>query len=124
MLLQELGPGTDRNEDMAPRNPHAGHLDLNNAAWRLGQGRRIGHQHQAQSETLDTLMGQHGSAVPQLLPIRMPATSTRAPPSMTFATAESGGVSMYLHWIQAIVSSSSTTTTPATMVAVQKSWIK
>ena len=34
---------------------------------------------------------------------------------MTFAAAETGGVSMYLHWIQAMVSSSNTTTIAATM---------
>lgn len=43
---------------------------------------------------------------------------------MTLAAAASGGVSINRHCIQAMVSSSSTTTTPATMVAVQKSWTR
>ena len=42
----------------------------------------------------------------QLEPIRIPAASTSAPPIITFAAAETGGVSMYRHWIQEIASSS------------------
>ncbi len=37
---------------------------------------------------------------------------------MTLAAAETGGVSMKRHWIQAMIMSSNSTTTPATMVAV------
>lgn len=54
------------------------------------------------------------------LPIKIPAASTSPPPNITLATAESGGVSMKRHWIQAIAASSNTTTMAATMVAVTK----
>lgn len=37
--------------------------------------------------------------VDQALPISTPVSRTRPPPSMTFAAAESGGVSMYRHWM-------------------------
>ena len=41
-------------------------------------------------------------ARPQLEPIRIPAASTSAPPIITLAAADSGGTSMYRHWIQEI----------------------
>jgi hypothetical protein len=37
-------------------------------------------------------------AARQLEPIRIPAASTSAPPSITLAAAETGGVSIYRHW--------------------------
>ncbi len=54
----------------------------------------------------------------QPLPIRMPAARTSAPPTMTFAAADSGGVSMKRHWIQEMVNNSTATTQTATIVAV------
>ena len=57
-------------------------------------------------------------ARPQLEPIRIPAASTSAPPTITLAAADSGGMSMYRHWIQEIAISSMTTTTKAMTVAV------
>ena len=60
----------------------------------------------------------------QLLPISIPTPSTNPPPSITLATAESGGVSMNRHWIQAMVASSNTTTMHAMNVAVQKFGIR
>ena len=45
------------------------------------------------------MTGQPRSVLLQLLPIKMPAASTRPPPSMTLAAAANGGVFMNCHWI-------------------------
>ena len=54
----------------------------------------------------------------QLEPIRIPAASTSAPPIITFAAADSGGTSMYRHWIHAMTLNSMITTMIAMTVAV------
>ena len=69
-------------------------------------------------------MGKTPESPAQELPISIPAASTSAPPSMTFAAADTGGVCMNFHCIQAIARSSSTVTAPASAVAVQKSGIR
>jgi hypothetical protein len=58
------------------------------------------------------------------LPIKMPVSSTRMPPSTTCTSAEVNGVSMYFQRIHAMAASSRATTTPAMAVAVQKSLIR
>ena len=73
--------------------------------------------------SLDARLRGHDSSS-QLLPISIPTPSTNPPPSITLAMAESGGVSMNRHWIQAMVASSNTTTMHAMNVAVQKFGIR